>query len=228
MNKKHCLAAIVGSLAGVLGTAGAANALPKYAQTEGKTCVYCHTGATNSNTINYRGKFYKQNKYTFAGFDDAAEAKKAGVEVGPDAAPLPKSYSAPKADDTKPAEETAKPAEETVKPAGEAAAKPPMAQPKPPKGTLPVAQATLKFKAAEKAHLAAPRNAARKKAFAAAVAQLGRATMYAPDLRPMEKYPQALRLYRQALSLDPKNSVALADKKMIEGVYKSMGRPVPK
>ncbi len=48
---------------------------------------------------NYRGLFYKGNNYTFAGFDDAAEAKKAGVAIGPDAAPPPNSFK-PKAAET--------------------------------------------------------------------------------------------------------------------------------
>ncbi len=48
------------------------------------------------------------------------------------------------------------------------------------------------------------------------------------SIPPRTRYPEALRLYRQALALDPKNKVALEDRKTIEGVYKQMGRPVPR
>ena len=84
-------------VAGALGLAGrAAHATPVYAQKEGKTCIYCHTGPVgNATNSNYRGIFYKKNGHTFAGFDDAAEAKKAGVEVGPEATPPHKTYSPP-------------------------------------------------------------------------------------------------------------------------------------
>jgi eukaryotic-like serine/threonine-protein kinase len=72
-----------------------AGARPKYARAEGKSCAYCHVGAAGGGARNYRGAFYQANKLTFNGFDDAAEAKKAGAEVGPDASPPPKSLTAP-------------------------------------------------------------------------------------------------------------------------------------
>jgi hypothetical protein len=73
---------------------------------------------------NYRGNFYHDNNLSFAGFDDAAEAKKAGVEVGPEASSKPKSWTAPEA----PAEpaKPAVPAKPTTpaKPTKKAPAKP--------------------------------------------------------------------------------------------------------
>jgi len=66
-----------------------------------------------------------------------------------------------------------------------------------------------------------------KEAFVSATVKLGTATMMSPDLSPREKYSGALKLYREALKLDPKNEEALTNKKMIEDIYKQMGRPIP-
>ncbi len=51
--------------------------------------------------------------------------------------------------------------------------------------------------------------------------------MTSPLLGAKVKYPRALRLYREALKLDPNNKEAKANKKMIEDIYRSMGRPIP-
>jgi len=45
---------------------------------------------------------------------------------------------------------------------------------------------------------------------------------------PAKRYPEALKLLRQAVQLDPANKKAASDKKMIEDVYKQMGKPLPK
>lgn len=66
------------------------------------------------------------------------------------------------------------------------------------------------------------------KAYVAATVAYGNCVMMSPTLPPREKYPKALNLYREALKLDPKNKVALDNKKLIEDIYKQMGRPVPK
>jgi hypothetical protein len=44
---------------------------------------------------------------------------------------------------------------------------------------------------------------------------------------PRIKYRAALKDYRQALKFDPANKLAKSNKDLIEGIYKSMGRPVP-
>ena len=103
--------------------AGTANAKPPFAEKEGVKCTYCHTQPPQRN---YRGNFYKANNLAFAGFDDAAEAKKAGVEVGPEASSKPKSWTAPEApaEPAKPAA-PAKPVKKApAKPAKKAPAKP--------------------------------------------------------------------------------------------------------
>ena len=51
--------------------------------------------------------------------------------------------------------------------------------------------------------------------------------MLDPALAPREKYPQALVMFRDALQIDPNNTLAKDSITMIEDIYKSMGRPVP-
>lgn len=60
-----------------------------------------------------------------------------------------------------------------------------------------------------------------------ATVQLATATMNAPDLAAKQKYPAALRLYREALALHPENTEALENSAMIESIYRDMGRDVP-
>jgi len=109
------------ALVSLLGTAAVAK--PPFAEKEGVSCKYCHSQPPMRN---YRGNFYHDNNLSFAGFDDAAEAKKAGVEVGPEASSKPKSWTAPEApaEPAKPAV-PAKPVKKApAKPAKKAPAKP--------------------------------------------------------------------------------------------------------
>ncbi len=62
---------------------------------------------------------------------------------------------------------------------------------------------------------------------AASVAYANELT-YKSDLPPQEKYPKALRLYRRVLQLDPKQPDAVEGKNLIESIYMSMGRPMPR
>ena len=73
-----------------------------------------------------------------------------------------------------------------------------------------------------------PRSAAAKKSHVEVTVKLATTVMNARSLAPKDKYPRALRLYREALKLDPSNKEAKANSKMIEDIYKSLGRPVPK
>jgi hypothetical protein len=66
-----------------------------------------------------------------------------------------------------------------------------------------------------------------KDVYVTATVKYGTATMLADSLTPKEKYPGALKLYREALKLDPKNEEATKNKTMIEDIYKQMGRPIP-
>lgn len=90
-----------------------------------------------------------------------------------------------------------------------------------------LASAEKFYSQSKAAHLKKPKDAKVKKNYIDATVSFGTITMNSPVLPPREKYKKALTLYREALKMDPKNSVALANKKLIEDIYKSMGRPVP-
>ena len=70
-----------------------ASAKPPFAEKEDVACTYCHIQAPKRN---YRGDYYKSHQLSFAGFVDAAEAKKAGVAVGPGAGSKPNSLTTTK------------------------------------------------------------------------------------------------------------------------------------
>jgi formylglycine-generating enzyme required for sulfatase activity len=70
-------------------------ARPGFAKKEGVSCAYCHVAAAGGGERNYRGKFYGEHMNTFVGFDDAAEAKKAGVPVAAKADQKPASLVPP-------------------------------------------------------------------------------------------------------------------------------------
>lgn len=84
------------------------------------------------------------------------------------------------------------------------------------------------YTATKKAYLAKKTDRKLKANFVKATVELGTTVMMSPLLSPKEKYPRALRLYREALQLDPQNKEALNNKKLIENIYQQMGRPVPK
>lgn len=66
------------------------------------------------------------------------------------------------------------------------------------------------------------------KAYTVAALAYADAVMYAGSLPPKDKYPKSLKVYREVLTYDPKNKKAKENKEMIEQIYKSMGRPIPK
>lgn len=51
--------------------------------------------------------------------------------------------------------------------------------------------------------------------------------MFHKEMRPIQKYPGALKQYRRVLELDKTNAKAKENIATIEGIYKSMGRPIP-
>lgn len=87
------------------------------------------------------------------------------------------------------------------------------------------AAATVKARAA---YFKAPKDAAKKKAFITAAYKEADAVYVSPALGPKDKYPRALRLYREISRADSAQKKALERIGIIEGIYKSMGRPVPK
>jgi len=66
-----------------------------------------------------------------------------------------------------------------------------------------------------------------KKVLAAALASRGYARMTDDAAGARVKYRKALEDFREALKNDPTNAKAKDNKVLIEGIYHSMGRPVP-
>lgn len=89
-------------------------------------------------------------------------------------------------------------------------------------------KAEANYKKAKAAHTQKPKDTKLRKAYIDATVNFGTVTMNSPLLAPKEKYPRALRLYNEALKLDPKNKEATNNKQLIEQIYKQMGKPVPK
>jgi tetratricopeptide (TPR) repeat protein len=81
--------------------------------------------------------------------------------------------------------------------------------------------------ALEKAQKANPKAADVQKGLAEAHLAKADSFMYNDALPPRMKYPQALRSYRTVLQYDKTNKKAQEGIATIEGIYKSMGRPVP-
>lgn len=81
---------------------------------------------------------------------------------------------------------------------------------------------------AAKAVVAKDKGAKAMKSYTTAALAYADAVMYAASLGPKDKYPKSLKVYREVLTFDPKNKQAKENKNMIEQIYKSMGRPIPK
>lgn len=72
-----------------------------------------------------------------------------------------------------------------------------------------------------------PKSAGLKVALSEAHLVYGESVMFNKELPPFRKYPEALRQFRKAVEYDAKNQKAKEHIATIEGIYKSMGRPVP-
>lgn len=76
-------------------------------------------------------------------------------------------------------------------------------------------------------HKSNPKDAEVNKALAEAHLKYGDSFMYNENLPPRQKYAPALRQYRAVLAVDPGNKDAAGKVKLIENIYKQMGRPIP-
>lgn len=83
-------------------------------------------------------------------------------------------------------------------------------------------------RAARAAHLKTPKDAKLRKRYLDLSLTLANNIQASMALGSKDKYPKALRLYREVLKVDPKNKEAKFNKDRIESIYKSMGRPIPK
>lgn len=72
-----------------------------------------------------------------------------------------------------------------------------------------------------------PKDAEINKALAETHLKYGDSFMYNEALPPRQKYRPALKQYREVLTFDPKSKDAQDKIKMIEGIYKQMGIPIP-
>ena len=67
-----------------------------------------------------------------------------------------------------------------------------------------------------------------KKLLAVKHLDAGNYLMFKATLNPRKKYGPALKQYNRILELQPDNAEAKANKKQIEDIYESLGRPIPK
>ena len=179
-------------------------ATPAFAKKEGGIpCGYCHVRASGGGKRNYRGSYYQMHNLSFAGFDDAAEAKTAGAEVAPFADVKPASLTPPAAPVAPAATPT--PAPMPITPAATASA---------------VAAATTKAHAAMVASAKSPKDAALKKAYVSALANLTHETLLDQSLPAPTRFMDTEKLAKRVLALDPKNASAIADLKAATSALK--------
>jgi tetratricopeptide (TPR) repeat protein len=95
------------------------------------------------------------------------------------------------------------------------------------KTKVEIAKYEKQLASARAAHLKNPKDPKAKAKFVEMSLQLAFDCMQSPELTPREKYPKALKHYREVLKIEPKNKEALEWKKLIEQIYKDMGRPIP-
>lgn len=85
------------------------------------------------------------------------------------------------------------------------------------------------YKAAKAQSKKSPKDVKLKNAYSKATTDYGTAVMKAQSLTDRSaKYAKALRLFREALVANPDNAEAKANKDMIESIYRSLGKPIPK
>jgi hypothetical protein len=73
-----------------------------------------------------------------------------------------------------------------------------------------------------------PKSSTAKHTFAVAADMYATAAMTTSSMTPHQRYPLALKLYREVLKVEPSNHEAANNSEMIISVYKSMHRPIPK
>lgn len=79
-----------------------------------------------------------------------------------------------------------------------------------------------------RALIAMPKDEKFREAYVSATNALAFQWMSMDSVPAREKYRKALKLYRETLKVDPSNAEATKWIQTIEGIYKQMGRPIPK
>lgn len=87
-----------------------------------------------------------------------------------------------------------------------------------------LAEAKAAYNAAK---VAFQKNPATKDQYITAAYAYGEITVLSPVLVPKEKYPEALRVFREITKLDPGHAEAQGWIDQIVSIYESMGLPVP-
>jgi tetratricopeptide (TPR) repeat protein len=91
-----------------------------------------------------------------------------------------------------------------------------------------LAKLEKEYTAAKRSFDRTPKNSQLRQTYIQATMRFGLETMNSPALPPREKYPKAIRLFREVRKVDPQHKQAREMEEMIESIYKRMGRPVPK
>ena len=91
-----------------------------------------------------------------------------------------------------------------------------------------LAKMTASYKTAKAAYLKSPNNEKLKKTYVKATVELGFKTMYANSLTPKQKYPGSLKLFHEALKIDPNQQEAKMAADTIEAIYRKRHQPIPK
>ncbi len=87
---------------------------------------------------------------------------------------------------------------------------------------------TKAMELAKKAFSKKPKDAKIKATYIGTILKLANHYLEAEFMPPKSKYPASLKLYREILKLNPKHAIAKERKDTIEGIYRSMNRPIPK
>ena len=94
--------------------------------------------------------------------------------------------------------------------------------------TTKIAALEKSYKAAKTASVKTPKDVKKQVAYLKATNAYAYKVMTAASLAPRDKYPVALRLYRESQKVSPADKDSKKWIKGIEDIYRSMGRPIPK
>jgi tetratricopeptide (TPR) repeat protein len=97
-----------------------------------------------------------------------------------------------------------------------------------PKEDPSLVPAMQKYQAAQRALQKSPNDPAAKKAYVGATYQYAHDIEYGDKLSPMIRYRASLKLYRDALNVDPNHAPSLQEKNQIEEIYRTMPGGIPK
>lgn len=84
------------------------------------------------------------------------------------------------------------------------------------------------YSGAKAASVKAPKDVKKRTVFVKSTNAYAYAVMTAASLGPKDKYPRALRLYRESQKTNPADKDSKKWVLSIEDIYRSMGRPIPK